>query len=90
MEKLSFMLADRFYEYPCFEMYQQFRPEVPVVFNEELEDRIDVDLSGGVLVLTALEKGEVILQDVYKRQKREWSFVKFLRQMEKKIFKRHR
>ena len=70
MEKLSFMLADRFYEYPCFEMYQQFRPEVPVVFNEELEDRIDVDLSGGVLVLTALEKGEVILQKEYDYEKK--------------------
>lgn len=81
MEKLSFMLADRFYEYPCFEMYQQFRPEVPVVFNEELEDRIDVDLSGGVLVLTALEKGEVILQKEYDYEKKpldKQSFKRFL------------
>lgn len=70
MEKLSFTLADRLYEYPCFELYQQFRPEIPVVFNEALEDRIDVDLSGEILVLTAVEKGEVILQKEYGYEKK--------------------
>lgn len=70
MEKLSFTLADRLYEYPCFELYQQFRPEIPVVFNEALEDRIDVDLSGEILVLTAVEKGEVVLQKEYDYEKK--------------------
>ncbi|WP_195269192.1 coproporphyrinogen dehydrogenase HemZ [Eubacterium sp. 1001713B170207_170306_E7] len=70
MEKLSFTLADRLYEYPCFELYQQFRPEVPVVFNEALEDRIDVDLNDMSLVLTAVEKGETILQKEYDYEKK--------------------
>ena len=70
MEKLSFTLADRLYEYPCFELYQQFRPEIPVVFNEALEDRIDINLSGEILVLTAVEKGEVILQKEYGYEKK--------------------
>ena len=70
MEKLSFTLADRLYEYPCFELYQQFRPEIPVVFNEVLENRIDVDFSGEALVLTAVEKGEVVLQKEYDYQKK--------------------
>ena len=70
MEKLSFTLADRLYEYPCFELYQQFRPEIPVVFNEVLENRIDVDFSGEALVLTAVEKGEVVLQKEYDYEKK--------------------
>lgn len=70
MEKLSFTLADRLYEYPCFELYQQFRPEIPVVFNEALEDRIDINLSGEILVLTAVEKGEVVLQKEYDYEKK--------------------
>lgn len=81
MEKLSFTLADRLYEYPCFELYQQFRPEIPVVFNEALEDRIDVDLSGEILVLTAVEKGEVVLQkehDYEKKPMDKQSFKGFL------------
>lgn len=70
MEKLSFTLADRLYEYPCFELYQQFKPEIPVVFNEPLKDRIDVDLSEKELMLTAVEKNEIILQRKYAYEKK--------------------
>ncbi|MEG0074508.1 MAG: coproporphyrinogen dehydrogenase HemZ [Eubacterium sp.] len=65
MEKLSFTLKDRLYEYPCFELYQQFQPEIQVVFNEPLEKRIDVELKEHQVVLTAVEKNKMVLQKKY-------------------------
>ncbi|MEG0376919.1 MAG: coproporphyrinogen dehydrogenase HemZ [Eubacterium sp.] len=78
MEKLSFTLKDRLYEYPCFELYQQFRPEIPVVFNEPLEDRIDVDLGDDSVALTAVEKDKIVL-------KKEYAFVE--KPLDKQSFK---
>ncbi len=58
MEKLSFMVEDRRFDYPCFELYQQFAPEVPVVFNEPLDNRIEVQAAEGRLTLSAWQDGQ--------------------------------
>ncbi|MEG0379615.1 MAG: coproporphyrinogen dehydrogenase HemZ, partial [Eubacterium sp.] len=79
MEILSFTLEDRLYEYPCFELYQQFNPEVPVVFNRDLEDRIDVDLDKDRVSFKFVENGQMVLQKEYTYDEKK--------PLEKQIFK---
>lgn len=65
MDTLSFTLENRMYEYPCFELYQQFNPEISVVFNLDLENRIDVDIDKKQVQFTFIENRQMVLQKEY-------------------------
>lgn len=66
MKTVSFMLEDSRFEYPCFELYQQFAPEVKVVFNEMLPDRIRIDTGqDGCLVFQCYVADRVVCTKTY-------------------------